>query len=66
MATLRFLGVGPVPIGSVVGCFFAAAVGLREGLIVFAVIMCLVPIPFFVFRTALTRIGRELPADSEA
>jgi MFS family permease len=66
MATLRFLGVGPVPIGSAFGGFFAAAVGLQQGLIVLAVVMCLVPIPFFVLRTSLTRIGRELPASAEA
>jgi MFS family permease len=65
MATLRFLGVGPVPFGSLVGGFFAAAVGLRPGLVTVAIVMCVIPVPFMVLRTSLTRIGRELPVATE-
>jgi hypothetical protein len=30
-----------------------------------AIVMCVIPVPFMVLRTSLTRIGRELPAATE-
>jgi MFS family permease len=62
MATLRFLGVGLVPVGSLFGGLLGSLAGLRTGLLSISLIMCLVPVPFFLVRTALTRIGTELPA----
>ncbi|MEU6592570.1 MFS transporter [Streptomyces sp. NPDC046881] len=61
MATLRFLGVGLVPLGSLFGGFLGSQMGLRPALFGVAAVMLLVPVPHFVLRTALTRIGTELP-----
>ncbi|MEU9247355.1 MFS transporter [Streptomyces sp. NPDC048385] len=61
LATGRFLGVGLVPIGSLFGGFLGSQVGLRTGLFAVTAAMLLVPVPHFVLRTALTRIGTELP-----
>jgi MFS family permease len=66
MATLRFLGVGPVPFGSLFGGLLGTVVGLRGALFSIAIVMCMIPVPFYIFRTALTHIGRELPVVAEA
>jgi predicted MFS family arabinose efflux permease len=65
MATMRFLGVGVVPLGSLFGGFLGVQAGLRAGLLCMVLAMCVVPVPFYLFRTALTRLGRELPAQAE-
>ncbi|MER7343611.1 MFS transporter [Streptomyces sp. NPDC000075] len=67
MATLRFLGVGLVPFGSLFGGLLATQVGMRPALFSIALVMCLVPVPYFLLPTALTKIGTELPkVDDEA
>ncbi|HET9896491.1 MAG TPA: MFS transporter [Streptosporangiaceae bacterium] len=61
MATLRFLGVGLIPLGSLVGGVLGSTAGVRAGLLILAIVMCAVPVPFALSRSALTRIGKELP-----
>jgi MFS family permease len=65
MATMRFLGVGVVPLGSLFGGILGVGIGLRTGLLCMVLSMCAIPVPFYLFRTALTRLGRELPAQAE-
>lgn len=62
-ATLRFLGVGLVPVGSLCGGFLGVLVGTRIGLLMIVIAMCLAPFAF-VF-SSLARVGRSLdPAES--
>jgi MFS family permease len=61
MATLRFLGVGLVPLGSLFGGLIGSQVGLRTGLFAISAVMCLVPVPFILLRNALAQIGTKLP-----
>ncbi|MFI0718455.1 MFS transporter [Streptomyces sp. NPDC021224] len=58
-ATLTFTGMGTAPLGSLLGGFLAAALGLRTGLLVTAAAMLLSPV--LLALSPLGRLGRELP-----
>jgi MFS family permease len=58
-ATQRFLGVGLVPLGSLFGGFLGDQVGLRLGLLIAVLAMCLAPLS--LIPSPLARIGRTLP-----
>jgi hypothetical protein len=60
VATIRFIGLGLTPLGSVLGGFLAGQVGLRTSVLLAAVGLCLAPV--FLILSPLARLGRELPA----
>ena len=66
MATLRFLGVGLVPIGSLFGGLIGSQFGARTGLFAISLVMIMVPVPFIVLRNALSQIGTKLPDVAES
>lgn len=64
MATHRFVGVGPVPLGSLLGGLLGEEAGLRPALFAVTLTMTLVS-SLFLF-SALRTIGRELPTAVDA
>ncbi|MGW5355202.1 MFS transporter [Streptomyces sp. NPDC004031] len=62
-ATLTFTGMGTAPLGSLLGGFLAAALGLRTGLLVTAAAMLLSPV--LLALSPLGRLGRQLPLRDE-
>jgi Na+/melibiose symporter-like transporter len=63
MATYRFFGVGPVPLGSILGGLLAEQVGLRTSLFSLSIAMAVVS-ALFLF-SALRGVGTELPEPAE-
>ncbi len=59
-ATNRFVGMGLAPIGSLVGGFLGAAVGLRSTVLITTVGLCMALVPLGL--SSLARIRYELPA----
>ncbi|MEE1737680.1 MFS transporter [Streptomyces sp. BE147] len=60
VATIDFVGMGLTPLGSLLGGFLASAWGLRTGLLLTGIGLCLSPL--FMAFSPLARLGRELPA----
>ncbi|MFJ3084595.1 MFS transporter [Streptomyces halstedii] len=58
-ATIRFIGLGLTPLGSVLGGLLAGQAGLRTSVLLAAVGLCLAPV--FLIFSPLARLGRELP-----
>ncbi|MFF8717328.1 MFS transporter [Streptomyces sp. NPDC015184] len=58
-ATVTFVGMGPAPLGSLLGGFLAQEWGLRTGLLVAAAGMMLSPL--LMALSPLARLGRTLP-----
>ncbi|MDX3310031.1 MFS transporter [Streptomyces sp. ME08-AFT2] len=61
-ATITFVGLGPAPLGSLLGGYLAQEWGLRTGLLVAATGMMLSPVLMAV--SPLARLGRALPVAS--
>ncbi|MER5277615.1 MFS transporter [Streptomyces sp. NPDC002809] len=61
VATINFAGMGPTPVGSLLGGFLAGHWGLRTSLLVTAVALSLSPL--FMAFSPLARLGRRLPCE---
>lgn len=59
VATINFVGMGMMPLGSLLGGFLAGAWGLRVSLLLTAV--CLALSPLFMALSPLARLGKRLP-----
>ncbi|GAA1597024.1 MFS transporter [Kribbella sancticallisti] len=62
-ATMNFLGLGLMPLGSLLGGVFAAQVGVRPAFLIAALAMCLSPLSLQL--SPLARLGKSLPAGTK-
>ncbi|MFI6600904.1 MFS transporter [Nonomuraea sp. NPDC050536] len=59
VATINFVGMGLAPLGSLLGGYLAASLGLRTSLLLTAVTLALSPL--FMALSPLARLGKDLP-----